>query len=508
MTNLIKTKSIVFTIFLSFTSCTKNKNLDNPNVVTLALSQRPSTLDPRFATDAGGMRISELIFQSLIKLDKNLTIQPSAAQSWNYNNLIYTFKIPKDITFSNGRNLLKEDIEFSFNQYSSRSSPFYVVFKKIKNIDIQETKTDFILKIKLKSFSSTFLSSDLTVLKLLPKKEVLLSGNNFHQNPIGSGYFKLISQDSNQIILESRNIYPLSNTKRKIKKVIFKIIRDDLTRFQKILKKEIDIVQSEMPYSKINALKKSSLPYHLIQKPGLSMNYLLINLKDPLFKNKTAREALAYGIDKQSIIKYKLQSMAVPALSILNSHNPFFARNVKLRKYNFLKAKNIIKNNSWNQKKISIKTSNNQQTLSYAKILAIQLRKIGFQVQLDSYEWGTFYGDLNKGHFQLALLRWVGAWDPDIYRLAFHSSQIPPTGRNRGFYINKKLDHLLDLSQKEENFEKRKKIYQKIQQIIAEDLPIIPLWHNDQIALVKSNIKGYFLPMNGSYDFLNFIYKE
>jgi len=140
--------------------------------------------------------------------------------------------------------------------------------------------------------------------------------------------------------------------------------------------------------------------------------------------------------------------------------------------------------------------------VSYAKVIAEGFRKAGFQVGLKSYEWGTFYGDLKKGHFQLALLRWVGAFDPDIYRLAFHSLEVPPYGRNRGFYKNKKLDALVTAGRREFDVQERKKIYRQVQQIVSKDLPVIPLWHNQQIAVVKKDIEGYFLQANGSYDFL------
>ena len=513
MTN-IPFKSLLWIAGFCLISCTSSKTPPPDQQVVLALSQSPSTLDPRFASDAGGMRIGELIFQPLVYLDQDLNIQPGAAESWKQEGNTYTLNIPKNITFSNGRLLKKEDIRFSFDEYSKTSSPFYASFKNIQKINIQETNTHFILKIELKTFLAPFLASDLTVLKLIPKEEILALGKKFSTHPIGTGPFKLIFQDSNQIILESRYFTAREKSRtiqtgnKKIKTVLFKIIRDDLTRFQKILKKEIDIIQSEIPLSKIDYLKKSKIPYQWKIKPGLSMNYLLFNLKDPLFKNKEARQAVAFGINKQNIIKHKLKSMASPAQSILLPDHLFSFKNLKSYPFDFEKAKKMVQKNNWNQKKIVIKTSNNQQVTAYAKVMAVQLRKIGFQVELKSFEWGTFYGDLKKGYFQLALLRWVGAMDPDIYRVAFHSSQIPPKGRNRGFYINKELDKLLEQGRREENIEKRKQIYYQVQNIIAEDLPIVPLWHNNQIALVKNNIKDYFLPVNGSYLFLNSIYKE
>ncbi len=452
------------------------------------MSQKPSTLDPRFATDAMGMRIGNLIFHSLVRLDRNLKITSSLAEKWSCSKKICSFHIPKGVVFSNGAALTAEDIQFSFDQYRLKKSPFYSAFRSIQNVSVQETEKKWIVTLHSKHFSPSFLTVDLPVLRILSKKETQAG------RLIGSGPFVLVKEDSNQIHLRARN-------KSMIKNVIFKVIRDDLTRFQKVLRGELDIVQSELPYSSVEKIKKSQKDYHVFQRAGLSMNYLLINMRDPLFRHLKARRALAFSIDRFSIIQHKLKGFAKPAESILNDENLFFSKGRSYH-YDLKKAQSILEKHGWKQKKIQIKTSSSQEVIAYAKIIAEGFRKAGFQAELKSYEWGTFYGDLKKGHFQLSLLRWVGAFDPDIYRISFHSSEIPPYGRNRGFYTSKKLDKLLTAGQKEFDLKTRKKIYNKIQQLVSEDLPIIPLWHNQQTAVVKKDIQGYFLPANGSYDYL------
>ncbi|MDE0151646.1 MAG: ABC transporter substrate-binding protein [Bdellovibrionales bacterium] len=456
--------------------------------VVIALSQKPSTLDPRFATDAVGMRIGNLIFHSLVRLDRNLKVVSSLAQKWSCSKKVCSFHIPKGVTFSNSSPLTAEDIQFSFDQYRLKKSPFYSAFQSIKKVDVQENKKELIVTIYLKYFSATFLSADLPVLRILSKKEAL------EGRLVGSGPFVLIAEDSNQIHLRARE-------NSMIKNIIFKVIRDDLTRFQKVLRGELDIVQSELPFSSIEKIKKLQKDYHVFQRAGLSMNYLLINMQDPTFRDLEVRRALAFAIDRESIIQHKLKGFARKAESILNDENSFFSKNLTYN-YNLKKAQSILEKQGLKQKKIQLKTSSNQEVVSYAKVIAEGFRKAGFQVELKSYEWGTFYGDLKKGQFQLALLRWVGVFDPDIYRLAFHSLEVPPQGRNRGFYKNKQLDTLLTAGQKEFDLQERKQIYKKVQQIVSSDLPIIPLWHNQQTAVVKKDIQGYFLPANGSYDFL------
>ena len=467
--------------------------------ITIALSQAPTSLDPRHATDAVGMRIGNLIFQSLVRIDKNLKVQPSLARRWEQTKNTYIFYVPKGTKFSNGRLLQKEDIEFSFQQYQSPKTPFHSAFKVIQNVQIKETPHEFQIILKLKNNSAVFLSNDLPLLRMLPQKEILSNESLFQKKPIGTGPFFLVKRDDNHIHLQSRT------TK---KNIIFKVIRDELTRYQKILRNEIDIIQNELSYLKIDQLIQTKIPYQFFKKEGLSVNYLLFNMKDPLFKNKQARKALALGLNTKNMIQLKFKNYVLPANSLLHPKNPFFNQKLPPFSYQPKKAQSILKKNNWTHQKIILTTSNNREVVSYARLLANQMRQIGFQVELKSFEWGTFYGDLKRGNFQVSLLRWVGAFDPDIYRVAFHSSEIPPHGRNRGFYINKKLDALLDSGRVEQNIEKRKKIYQQVQFIIHQDLPIVPLWHNNQLSMVKNEIKGYFLPANGSYDYLSSLTKD
>ncbi len=474
--------------------------------VVVALGSEPRTLDPRRATDANGMRIVDLLFQSLVRIGPRLEIQPSAAQSWNYEDKIYTFFIGKHLTFSNGRKINKEDILFSFAEYRSEKSPFSSAFQIIESVDVKEKEKQFILSIKLKTESAKFLSSDLPVLKILPKEEVLSAGSDFHKKPIGTGPFKLEARDSSRLILNARTDQVASP---KIHKVIFKIIRDDFTRFQKMLNKEIDVAQSEISFQKIGHFLDKKDHFQIFRRPGLSMTYLLINFKDECLKKKDMRKVMALSLNRSEIIQHKLNSFARVATTILGSNNFFFNKDITVLPYDPKQAMKILNHLpvSCRQQTFSIKTSSARSAMDHGKVLSLQLRKAGLKIKMESFEWGTFYGDLNAGRFQLALLKWVGAIDPDIYRLAFHSKEHPPKGRNRGFYHNKLLDQLLDRGITMMDKEQRRVIYNHVQKIIHEDLVFIPLWHEDQITVVQKNILNYHLSDNGDFRYLMEIMK-
>ena len=480
---------------------------DNKKHVVVALGSEPRTLDPRKATDANGMRIVDLLFQSLVRIGPHLETLPSAAQRWSYKDKTYTFFIDKYLTFSNGRKISKEDILFSFEEYRSEKSPFSSAFKIIESVGVEEKEEQFVLKIKLKTESAKFLSSDLPVLKILPREEVLSAGPDFQKKPIGTGAFKLKTRDSSQLVLGARAGGVFTP---KIDEVTFKIIRDDFTRFQKMLNKEIDIAQSEISFQKINRFLDEKDHFQVFRRPGLSMTYLLINFRDECLKKKDMRKVVALSLDRSKIIQHKLNSFARVATTILGSNNFFFNKDITNLSYDPKQSVDIFSRLpvSCHQKTFSLKTSNARSAMDHGKVLALQLKKVGLKIKIESFEWGTFYGDLNAGRFQLALLKWVGAIDPDIYRLAFHSKEHPPKGRNRGFYSNKLLDQLLDQGITTMDREKRRIIYNQVQKIIHEDLVFIPLWHEDQITVVQKNVLNYHLSDNGDFRYLMKIIKD
>ena len=98
----------------------------------------------------------------------------------------------------------------------------------------------------------------------------------------------------------------------------------------------------------------------------------------------------------------------------------------------------------------------------------------------------------------MATMKWVGALDPDIYRLAFHSNEVPP-GRNRGRYLNSQLDPLLESGLLIADRKKRIDHYRKVQEIVHSDQPILPLWYDQEIVIYNRRIKNFSPDQTGSY---------
>ena len=486
---------ILTAMIFSFSACTKNKEVKKGSI-RIALESAPKTLDPRRATDANGQRMATLLFQSFVRLGPEMEIIGDAAKTWELTEKSLSMKLHPNIKFSNGNPLTEEDILFSFNEYRKEGSIFAGAYKEIKDISVEATNEEgFSVVLNLSEPSATLLT-DLSPLKILPKAHVEKLGPDFQNKIIGSGPYSLAKKSVGEFLLKKNPHYigQVAN-----EELLFKVIKDDNTRYLKVLKGNIDVAPNVLsPQSSKKLLTNKD--FTSFQTAGLAMNYLLLNLKDEALANKDFRKALGAAIDRTSIIDYKLEGLASPASSILTPENPFFHKELQIPQFNIDKAKELLAKIPNFPKSLSIKTSNKPSAVENAKILANQIGKLGIKAKIESYEWGTFFEDIKKGNYQLATMRWVGATDPDIYRIAFHSAEMPP-GRNRGFYQNKQLDKLLDKGTSIVSTQKRIDHYRKVQEIIAKDLPIIPLWYNDQINIVSKRVEGFKVSKIGDFSY-------
>jgi peptide/nickel transport system substrate-binding protein len=487
--------------FVATLSGCKSRSQTPDDTVVIGIAAAPPTLDPRFARDSIGSNVRSLLFSSLLRISAQgsgapISIEGDLAESWSYKDNVFHFQLRPGVTFSNGQPLTSEDIEFSFQEYQKDSCPFSSAFKKIKKVVAKYDGKVHTLDIYVDHFESTFYL-DLTVLQMLPKKHVQLYNKDFYDHLVGTGAFELVSASENELKLKARTGH---YRQPKIQNLLLKVIRDDNTRFQKLYKGSVDLVQADIPLSKM-AVFKNSPRFEVFNMPGANVTYLLFNLRDPLLKQKAVREAINLAINREEIIKYKLEGYATPASTFAIPNTPFFDPSLTLPSTDIAKGVELLKNLP-RPLELELKTSNQKYAIENGRILAHQMEKLGLSIHMKSFEWGTYYEDISKGQFQLATMKFVGVWDPDLYRLVFHSQELAPKGVNRAFYINPQLDPLLERGNKIENLSERVEHYKNIQKIILNDLPLLPLWYDQYVAVVNKRIKNFIPSPLGGFQFV------
>ena len=150
-----------------------------------------------------------------------------------------------------------------------------------------------------------------------------------------------------------------------------------------------------------------------------------------------------------------------------------------------------------------LKASTEESTRLMAAVLQQQLREVGIALDIRTFEFATFFSDVTRGLFQLYSLRWIGGnEDPDIFEYVFHSDKFSPHGANRTYYANPRVDVLIDQARRELDPATRKVLYHEIQEILAQDLPYIDLWYQDNVLVHSKRVRNITLNPAGNYDFL------
>jgi peptide/nickel transport system substrate-binding protein len=243
--------------------------------------------------------------------------------------------------------------------------------------------------------------------------------------------------------------------------------------------------------------------------PSVILTYLLLNNEDPALRDHRVREAIALAIDRPALIAAKFGGHAVLATGLLPPVH--WAYNPDVPHYNrdVARARQLLDEAGYKpgpdgvRLHLTYKTSAVPFRVGLARAIAAELGDAGIAVEVRPFEFGTFFADVKKGNYQLATMQTSEITEPDFYFFYFHSSRIPdakdPDGGNRWRYRNPEVDRLTVEGRNELDRDKRKAIYAQVQRIVAQDLPIIPLWHEDNVLLYNVDVQGYTIVPNARF---------
>ncbi len=240
-------------------------------------------------------------------------------------------------------------------------------------------------------------------------------------------------------------------------------------------------------------------------------------MRDPVLRDKRVRHALGYAINRQAIVDYLRRGLARPAVGILPPASWAFDEDVFQFTYDPAKAQALLDEAGYRDPdgagpaprlRLSLKVSTNEFIRLQAAVIQQDLKLVGIELDVRSYEFATLYADVLKGNFQLFTLQWVGVSDPDMLRRVFHSQQMPPNGFNRGYYANPEVDRLIDAAMAASTEGERKRLYSEAQRVIAEDAPYISLWYKTNVAVSRTDIKGVTLTPSADFTILRNVTKR
>ncbi len=469
------------------------------DAIRFGLASNPVTLDPRFATDAASTRVNRLLYARLVDFDEKF--QPvMALASWQrIAPDHYRFTLRQDrARFHSGQKLTSHDVVATYASILDKetASPHRASINIIERMETpDEEHIDFYLN------KSDPLFPGRLVVGILPRK-LLAKGHQFSQQPIGSGPFKFIAWPQ----AEQLQLQRLKDQQA----FEFLRVRKADVRVLKLLRGEIDLMQGDMPPELLTWLGNRR-DINIIRRDGTTFSYIGFNLEDPKMRDLKVRQAIAHAIDRGTIIQYVWANSARPAAGLLTPDHWAGDQHLMGLPYDLEKARTLLAQAGYspsNPLHIVYKTSTNSVRLRIATIIQSQLAKVGVEVEIRSYDWGTFYADIKAGNFQMYSLAWVGIKSPDIFRYVFHSASIPPQGANRGRFRNQDADLLIETAEAQSTLIHQAYYYRQLQELVMKELPYVALWYEDQVSVTRKALQGYTLSRDGNYDGLRNVVRQ
>jgi peptide/nickel transport system substrate-binding protein len=485
MTRMLTGLLLVLSLHLA--SCTQPPD----NVIRFGLASAPANLDPRYATDAASARINRLLYRRLVDFDDHVRPVPALADWQQLAPTHYRFRLKQQrARFHDGTLLTTADIAATYRSIleSGSSSPHATPLRLIDRMEVLDATTlDFHLSRPDPLFPGYL------VIGILPAAGIA-ADMPFHRQPLGSGPFCFVDWPEPGRLQLQR----LTDGQQ----VEFLHVGDPTVRVLKLLRGEVDLLQNDLPAELLTYLEAQP-DIDVTHGPGSNFAYIGFNLANPPTADIRVRRAIAHAIDRDAIMQHILGGAARPAAALLPpdhwagnpalhppGHDPQLARQL-LQEAGY---------DAGHPLQLGYKTSTDPVRVRIATVIQQQLADIGIDMRLSSYDWGTFFGDIKAGRFQMYSLAWVGIKTPDIFRYAFHSTSLPPEGANRGRLADAAIDRLIEAAEQGATLEEQAEYYRQVQAQLLDALPYVPLWYEDHVVATRQGISGYRLAPDGNYD--------
>lgn len=470
------------------------------DALRFGLAGTPVTLDPRYATDATSARINRLFYRQLVEFDAAQQPVAGLAEWRRLSPLHYRFHLRDGDgrRFHDGSRLTARDVAATYDSIldPATASPHRSGFEMIESITVVDDDT-----IDFRLARPDVLFPGRLVIGILPAAAIA-AGHAFNRAALGSGPFAFVAWPEPGR-LQLRRL-------RDGQACEFLQVKDPTVRILKLQRGELDMVQNDLPPEMIRYAE--ARPELYVQRGrGSNFAYLGFNMEDPVVQDRAVRAAIAHAINREAIIHYVLGDAARRASALLPPEHWAGHPGLPLLEYDPARARALLAEAGYTAERrpqIEYKTSSDAFRLRLATIIQQQLGEVGIDVALSSYDWGTFYGDIKAGRFQMFSLAWVGIKTPDIFHYAFHSSQLPPAGANRGRYRSVAADRLIDAAAAAEVPAEQARYYRELQALLLAELPYVPLWYEDHVFVAQRGVTGYTIAADGNYDGLAAVRRE
>lgn len=452
----------------------------------MLLANDPETLDPRYATDAVGLRATRLVHAGLVRLDPDtLAPVPYLARGWRWlDPLTLRVELREDVRFHSGAPFGADDVVETLRAFASPK----VGSRHASVIDaIAEAHADgpHAVVVRLARPHGTLLTDlELPVLRADQAASPPAPDGSLD----GLGPYRVARAARGEVDLEPAEGGALPRPQHG---VVLRVVHDENARALRLEAGRADVALNLISPTLLPALAAEP-GLAVASRPGANLTYMVVEEDHPPLGDPEFRRALSDAIDRAGICASLLAGHAQPAGDLIapaqwahagGAPLPFDPAAARERFARLGPRPGLTR--------LTLLTSTERLRGDIARYIAQSLGDAGLPVDVVPLELGTLIARLNAGDFDLAILQLPEMSEPNVLRRFLHHASIPPAGANRGRARDPRLDALLDEGDRVADPEARRAIYARLEAVQRDALHLVPLWYEDQVVVTSARARGF-----------------
>ncbi|MDZ7801918.1 MAG: ABC transporter substrate-binding protein [Trueperaceae bacterium] len=469
----------------------------------------PVSLDAQQETTAPGAWVFGNVIEPLITLNADMEVEGRLATDWEFvSDRRLRFTLREGVTFHDGTPFNADAVKFTWDRALFADPPgrWASLAGPIEAVEVVDEYTvDIVAE---RAYGPLLLVSTMVYTGVVSPTAVEKHGDAYGRNPVGTGPFEFVEWQTNeQVVLEANDDY--WRGRPELDRVVFRTVPENGARTLALRSGEADMLLKPSP---------SDLPsfeddpdFDVLKATGLRVFYLGFNLEREPMDELLVRQAIAHAIDVPGIVDNLLEGAAtVPTSVISPGVLGYTDMNLDERyPYDPERARELLQEAGFEMNADGVMERDGEELVlemlpaagrylqdqEIAEVLQEFLRQVGIEVELDVFEWATTFTQLREGSlaYDMFTFGWLTTTADADYTMFsnFHSDEVPPESWNSWRYANERVDELLEEARAETDVETREELYAEVQEILAEDVPSVPIYNTIEVAVVGSDVNGF-----------------
>jgi peptide/nickel transport system substrate-binding protein len=451
-----------------------------------------ATMDPHLSGSKIDRQVYHNIYEPLVTLDTRLGIKPGLAESWTQPDpKTLVFKLRRGVKFHDGTDFNAEAAKFNFERM--KTEPKSVRKGEVANIDTVEVVDSHTLKVNLKKPDAALLATltDRAGMMVSPRV-VQERGAELGRNAkgAGTGPFEFVEwvRDSH-LVIKRHDGYWNKQGGPYLDRVRYRPIPDDVVKLQSLQSGEIDVMDYVQPRDV--AAVKADKNVVVVDVPSLADFAYQLNTTRPPFNSKALRQAVAYALDVEQIVKGVWLNVGVPANGPIPPTSWAYDKSIPPIKRDVARARaKLAEGGQPNGFTFTLTTNNIPINIQEAEVMQAQLAEAGITTKVKLVDSATLISDGNARNFEMVSFQWSGRPDPDGNTYQFLRTT-PGTSFNWSGVSNPQMDALLDRTREISNQAERRKLYGELTKLLQDELPMIFIIHPIEPKAFNPRVQGY-----------------